>query len=188
MQTIYWEVNFLSLPRTKHYCKKCGRKTPFVSSDLFRVNAQQKSLDIWLIYKCEHCNTTWNLTIYSRIHPKSISQSLLEKFTQNDLQLARKYAMDFELIKRNGAETEEPLYSIAGEEIPLGHEVRVVIKSPFPSTLRVAKVIREKLSLSRKAFDTLIANNIIRLEKGGDIYKCKLNEDTVVVFKGHPES
>jgi len=68
------------------------------------VNGQKKNLDVWLIYKCTVCNTTWNLTILSRIAPRSIPPELLTGFHENDPDLANRYANDAALIKRNGAE------------------------------------------------------------------------------------
>lgn len=184
MDTILWEVKYLSPPKTIRYCKKCGVKTEHISSGLFRVNAQQKSLDIWLIYRCAHCKTTWNLTIYSRINPKRISQDLLDKFTANNSELARQYAMDTDLLKKNGAETETPSYSILGNDVDLMREVRVKIVSKYPLKIRVSKILRERLSLSKKTFDAMVSNGIIRLENGADIHKCKLKRDTVVMISG----
>ena len=86
------------------YCKKCKRKTMFNSSGLFRVNAHRKSLDVWLIYKCKKCNTTWNLTVLSRVAAGSIQPELLRGFHENDIELAERYTSDAALIKRNGAE------------------------------------------------------------------------------------
>jgi len=110
MHSILWEVKFLSPPEALRHCKKCGAKTAHVPSGSFRVNAQQKLLDIWLIYHCAHCKTTWNLTIYSRVSPKSIRRDLLDQFTVNDATLALRYAMDTDLINKNGAETKAPPY------------------------------------------------------------------------------
>ena len=50
MRKVIWEVRYLSLPQVLRHCKKCGQKTLFTCSEKFRVNAQQKTLDIWLIY------------------------------------------------------------------------------------------------------------------------------------------
>ena len=72
MKKIIWEVQSLSLLPVLKYCKKCGRKNLFACSRQFRVNAQRRYLDIWLIYKCCDCNTTWNATVYSRISPQAI--------------------------------------------------------------------------------------------------------------------
>ncbi|QRG66472.1 DUF1062 domain-containing protein [Brevibacillus choshinensis] len=81
---------------------------------MFRVSAQRKYLDIWLIYKCSDCDCTWNMTIYSRINPKSIASEILEGFRSNDGELVKKYAMDTGLIQKNGAEAGLPKYKILG--------------------------------------------------------------------------
>ncbi|WP_243015095.1 DUF1062 domain-containing protein, partial [Brevibacillus borstelensis] len=64
MQIVNVDIQYLSPPPAIKYCKKCGKKTEYVCSGLFRVNAQCKYLDIWLIYKCSNCDSTWNMTIY----------------------------------------------------------------------------------------------------------------------------
>lgn len=69
---------------------------------------KKKTLDIWLIYKCVHCNTTWNSTIYSRVSAQKLGAALLEKFHNNDKNLAAKYAMDISLLQRNGATLKKP--------------------------------------------------------------------------------
>lgn len=182
MKTIIWEVKFSSPPKTLRHCKKCGAKTEYISSGLFRVNAQQKSLDIWLVYRCVHCKTTWNLPIHSRINPKSISANLLAKFTNNDAKLALQYAMDAELLKRNGAETETPPYKISGEIIDFTQDTKVQIICPHPLKVRVSKIIRQKLSLSKKAFDKLASKGFIQLKNGADLHKSKAHHNLTILF------
>ncbi len=182
MQTIHWEVQYLSPPKTIRYCKKCGTKAEYRSSELFRVNAQQKSLDIWLIYRCIHCKTTWNLTIYSRVNTKSLDPDLLNRFTNNDSELALSYAMDVELLKRSGADTEPPPYCVVGDPIDFSKDVRLSILSKHSAKIRLAKLLREKLQLSKSTFDQMVSDGIIRLENHGDIQKCKLQGDTVVLI------
>ena len=77
MKNIIWDIEYNSTPSVIQYCKKCGKRTEYISSGQFRVNAQRKYLDTWLIYKCSNCDTTWNAAIYSRINPQNISGQLL---------------------------------------------------------------------------------------------------------------
>ena len=188
MNTITWELNFLSPPKTIRYCKKCGAKTQYVSSEAFRINAQQKSLDIWLIYRCEQCKTTWNMAIYSRAEIKSIGHELLEQFTSNDRELALRYAMDIELLKRSGAETEIPSFAVTGEDVDLTQGAIVRIMSRYPLGIRVSKIIREKLMLSKRDFDEMAETGFIRLADGADIKKCRLKNVTLVFINGARES
>lgn len=185
MEKLFWEVQYLSPPKTIRYCKKCSMKTEHISAGLFRVNAQQKSLDIWLIYRCACCKSTWNSAVYSRVNPKSLDHKLLNRFMNNDSELAQKYAMDTVLLKKNGAETESPIYRVIGDDmIDFTKNIELTIVSKYPSRIKVSKILREKLSLSQKAFDKLVCSGVIRLENGADIHKCKIQRDTVVLING----
>ena len=70
MKKIIWKIEPLGLPLVLRHCKKCGKTAEFICSGQFRVNAQRKYLDIWLIYKCAKCDTTWNAAVYSRVSPQ----------------------------------------------------------------------------------------------------------------------
>ena len=186
MKKIIWEVQFLSVPPVLRYCKKCGEKQPFVCSGQFRVNAQRKYLDIWLIYKCANCDTTWNAALYSRISPQALAPDLLEAFYKNDQMIAERYAMDFDLLRRNGAEVGLPTYSVIGDEFSLNESVTLEIKSPYAVPIRVAAIIRKKLHLSQKDYCRLIADKKIISIPDRDLRKCKLTKAITLVFQADP--
>ena len=108
MKKIIWKIEPLGLPLVLRHCKKCGKTSEFSCSGQFRVNAQRKYLDIWLIYKCAKCDTTWNAAVYSRVSPQALNANLLEGFYSNEEGLARQYAMDFQFLKGNGADVLRP--------------------------------------------------------------------------------
>lgn len=62
-------------------CPKCNEKVLYINSERFRVNANKNSIDIWLIYQCEKCKSTWNMTIYERIKPYDIDKYEYEKMS-----------------------------------------------------------------------------------------------------------
>lgn len=181
MEKITWEVEYTSSPKVIKYCKKCGKKTEYICSELFRINAQRKSLDIWLIYKCENCNTTWNLTIYSRINPKSIDNDILEKFHENDRDTVKLYSMDRDLIERNGGEVKDVNYKILGESIKEKDFVELHIKSNYKSNLKVSKVLKEGLGLSEKELLKLIETNKVKSLSGDNLKKTRL-KDKVIIY------
>ncbi|MEA5004363.1 MAG: DUF1062 domain-containing protein [Christensenella sp.] len=184
MKTIIWEVKIFSPPEAIRYCAKCGRPTGYIPTGAFRINAQQKQLDIWLIYQCVHCGCTWNLTIYSRVNPQSVGRELLERFMKNDGSLVWKYAMDVGLLERNGAIAGMPRYEIAGSAVDFAQDVAVRIVSAYPLRQRVAKLLREKLAISKRSFEEMAVSGAIRLENGGDVRKCKLQREAVVLIAG----
>ena len=177
---IIWNIQYCAPPTVLRYCKKCGRKSEYICSGEFRVNAQQKSLDIWLIYKCTHCNTTWNNTIYSRISPQQLGAALLERFHSNDEILAMQYAMDISLLQRNGAEIKTPTYQIIGEDVSLEEEVNIKIRSQYFLPLKISSILRTKLGISQREFDLLLSNNRIKSNTEQDLRKCKLSSEITI--------
>lgn len=183
MKKITWEVQYHSpLPVLKH-CKKCGRKTNYVSSGQFRVNAQRKDLDIWLIYKCSNCNTTWNVTIFSRINPKSLDPELLESFHNNNEMVARHYAMDVETLRQNGGEVGLPDYTVIGDSIPFNQDVEIQIKTEYQSQIKVSSLIRDKLQLSQRIYEEILTDGRIKSTPPQNLKKCKLQDGIVLIIR-----
>lgn len=182
MQKITWEVQYLSPPLVVRYCKKCGKKSEYICSGLFRVNAQRKYLDIWLIYKCTICDTTWNATVYSRINPQRLRPERLEQFHINNSNLVEQYAVDSELLHRNGAEVGLPNYRITGDEICIDNPTELHIISKYSCQLKVSRILREKLYLSQKALAQMLACGQVKTISGIDLKKCKLHGEVVLMI------
>ena len=85
-------------------CGGCKRKKAFVCSGKFRVNANGRRIDVWLIYRCEKCGHTLNVPIYARVRPERIEPELYERFLENDRELAMEYAGDRGFLKGLGYE------------------------------------------------------------------------------------
>lgn len=182
METIHWHVDFTTSPKALRHCKKCGVKAEFISSDMFRVNANQKKLDVWLIYRCSKCKSTWNSTILTRVNPKRLSPDLLKGFHNNSPELAFSYSMDFETLKCNGAEMAEPKYEVTGKNLTSAEEIKIEIHCKYPTKIKLSKILREKLSLSRKEFDRLADKGKIIMENGSDIQKARLEYKSVIIL------
>ena len=142
MKEYQWKVELLSPPPVVRHCKKCGTKTEYASAGLFRVNAQRKYLDIWLIYKCTQCDSTWNMTIYTRVNPQSLPRELLAGFHENARELAQKYAMDTGLVCQNGASPGQPCFRVRGDVPAPDTPARVRISGAYASGLKVAGAIQ----------------------------------------------
>ena len=184
MKKIVWEIQYLSLPLILKHCKKCGKKSNFSCSNKFRVNAQRRSLDIWLIYNCMVCDTSYNARVYSHISPQSINAEQLDGFQKNSYFLVEKYAMDNDFLYRNGVdEVEVPRYSINGEVFSLNENVQLKIKSKYPFPVKVSTLIREKLHLSQTAYLHLIENGNIKSIPEQDLKKYKLKNEIILIFR-----
>jgi hypothetical protein len=85
-------------------CSGCGKKSIYINSNKFRVNANGNRIDVWLIYQCYKCKHTYNLTIYERLRKDSLSIDLYTGFMENDEELAKEYGKDKSLFIKNKAE------------------------------------------------------------------------------------
>lgn len=180
---VIWRIRYHEMPHVIRYCKQCGKKTEFFCSNLFRVNAQRRYLDIWLIYKCVNCDMTWNAEVYSRISPQTLPGELLERFYCNEKALAEEYAMNMEFLKRNGAEVLLPEYSVEGSVFSAEEETELEILNEYALPVKVSAVVRRKLGLSQKAYLKLISEEQIRSVPEQDLKKCRVNDRIVILFK-----
>lgn len=174
MQRIQWEVESLANVEVWRYCKRCGKKEEFVSSGLFRVNANKKNLDIWLIYRCVHCGNSWNFPIYERVNHGKLQREELHAFHQNDSKLAHHYAMQADRLARCGCSVQPPEYRIRGADIPVDDVVQVTISCVYKLNVRIDKLLRQKMALSSKAFKELLDGGYIQAVDGRNICKSNL--------------
>ena len=97
MRTEYiWEIKVKNTPTLKRKCNHCNSNR-FYCSNKFRMNAQKRNIDVWLIYRCVECDSTYNLTILSRTKPELIKKDLFSKFSENDEKLSWEYAFSSEI-------------------------------------------------------------------------------------------
>lgn len=97
-------MKYCNTIKVYHRCGGCGKKQHFVNTGRFRINANGKHVDVWLIYLCVKCKHTWNLAIYERMKPGKIPTKEYQLFMENDEELAYRYGNDMAFLKRNNAE------------------------------------------------------------------------------------
>lgn len=156
-------------------CAKCGRKTHFVNTGKFRVNANGNQLDVWLIYQCEECKHTLNLAIYERQKVSSIPKEEYQRFLDNDEELALRYGADMRLFQKNKAEVDAERVSITftklreteenGESSRLGNKVMITIYNPLGLKIRLEKQIAMVLGLSRSQVKRMFETGELELKE-----------------------
>ncbi len=151
-------------------CAGCGKKTTFKNTKKFRVNANGNKLDVWLIYQCENCKHTFNLTIYERQKPSSIPANEYKSFLNNDEQLAEAYGRNLQFFKKNKTEIDfqNVNYRIEKrkeetDKHDCRQQVLINIHNPYCLKLRPEKQIAEILSLSRSQVKKLIEKKKIEI-------------------------
>jgi len=153
---VVWCVRPLQTPAILRRCARCDDKRPFVSSDRFRINAQGRRLDIWLIYRCLQCEYTWNRAIHSRIRPEELSPNQYEAYRYNDVKMAWDAA--FALRSKNMV----PVDEFALDVSHTAQHIRLSV--PWPVTVRLDRVLARGLERSRSQICTALRSGFIRIE------------------------
>jgi hypothetical protein len=95
-----WLVCPTGLPLIRRRCLSCP-SARYRAPGKFRVNANHKLLDVWLLALCAGCGETVKLTVLERVTVRAIDPSTLDRFHDNDLGLAAKVLADPGLLRRN---------------------------------------------------------------------------------------
>lgn len=155
-------------PKVLRHCPRCKQERPFASSGKFRVNAQKKLIDIWLIYRCGICDQTWNFTLHERVGVSALRPDDLNAYMQNDAALAARHASELAALARQGA-TVEAMVAPALERrlsgIPAGaiEEIEITITAPAIGALRLDRVLALGLTLQRPEIQRLAAAGALTL-------------------------
>ena len=154
-----------------HNCGGCGRKTRFVNTMRFRVNANGSRLDVWLIYQCEKCKHTYNIPILERVRPEKIAKAEYALFLSNDEELAEKYGMDASFFIKNRLEVdygamEFDFVKVSEEDCQEGEYI--IIENPYGIKLRPDKMLARLLAVSRNQAKKMIDQEkaVFRQEEG----------------------
>lgn len=157
-----WTVAPFSTPTIIRRCSRCSSNR-FSSSDKFRVNANKKIIDVWLIYKCIQCDFTVNQPIISRTAVSKIDRALLVRFHENDKALAWQYAFDANLLQRAQLDwnidfdiqshvVPDTLATCSGQN---ADKIYIAIKADYFLKISVFAVLRQKLKMSRNQLEKL---------------------------------
>lgn len=186
-----WDIKVKNTPTIKRKCNHCNCDR-FYCSEKFRMNSQKRNIDVWLIYRCMECDSTYNLTILSRTKPELIKKDLFLKFSENDAGIAWEYAFSPEMMRKNNVELDYSSveYEILHDNITISdilsdnNEVLFRIRTPFEFGLKLSSVIRQSLGLSANQLNLLIEKKAVFTYKDCSIKKCKVkNGDIVLINK-----
>lgn len=152
-------------------CPKCGRKTYFKNTRKFRVNANGNKLDVWLIYQCEECKYSLNISIYERRKVSSIPDSEYQCFLKNDEQFAEMYGKNVQIFRKNKAaiDFQKVTYDYVKlhETMEYGNikkQIVIVVNNPYQLKIRPEKQIAEILGLSRSQVKNLLDKGEMELK------------------------
>lgn len=162
---ITYEIIAQEIPFIKRNCSKCKTSTEFYCSEKFRVNANHKIVDIWLIYNCIHCEGTWNYPILSRVNINKIDSTLIRKFMNNDKETIWNYAFQISKLRKLCDDVNTDIqYVIRKEKLDsLSNNVTIRLCYEYDFGLRTDKLIAEIFGISRSKVKKLSQNGTILL-------------------------
>jgi len=99
--SVLWTVSPTFAPNPWLHCSRCGQARPFASSGRFRVNANGRLLDAWLIYRCADCGRTWNRPVLNRRPLDRLAPDFRAALETNDSDLAERIAFDLADLARH---------------------------------------------------------------------------------------
>lgn len=153
-----WFVMPTCLPHVLRRCHSCasGRFRP---SGRFRVNANHKIIDAWLLVLCTACGETAKLTVLERVNVRSVRPGLLERLHDNDPVLTAELLQDPVLRRRNRTALDwDGAWRLdTGGTDHLDQEViDVSVRFAAPIPIRPARLIAQGCGLSRAETERLI--------------------------------
>ncbi|MEU6943865.1 DUF1062 domain-containing protein [Streptomyces sp. NPDC046316] len=95
-----WVVTPTCLPLVIRRCHTCASER-FRADGKFRVNANHKLIDAWLLVLCTGCGETAKLTVLERMNVRSVRPELLNRLHDNDPRLAAELLQDPVVRRRN---------------------------------------------------------------------------------------
>ena len=82
-----WVVRRTRLPLLSLRCVDCRSESATTGEGRFRVNANGKLLDVWLLVRCVSCDRTSKLTVHERTPVRSFDPAKLDGYHANDPEL-----------------------------------------------------------------------------------------------------
>lgn len=131
----------------------------FRASGKFRVNANHKVLDAWLLILCTGCGDTAKLTIFERTHVRSVRPELLDRLHDNDPGLIPELLQDPGLQHRNRVSLDwDGAWRLdTGGSDHLDHEViDVSVRFAARIPVRPVRLIAQGCGLSRAEVERLV--------------------------------
>ncbi|MFF5934044.1 DUF1062 domain-containing protein [Streptomyces sp. NPDC012508] len=154
-----WVVTPTCLPLVIRRCHTCTSER-FRANGKFRVNANHKLIDAWLLVLCTGCGETAKLTVLERMNVRSVRPELLNRLHDNDPRLAAELLQDPVVRRRNriALDWDDAWRLDTGGSDHLDREVvDVSVRFAARIPVRPVRLIAEGCGLSRSEAERLIA-------------------------------
>jgi hypothetical protein len=166
---VRWTVIPRFSPQPWIACTHCGGLKPFRSSGKIRLNANGKTLDAWLIYKCVVCGSTWNRPIFERRTVRDVDRATLAALHANDANWIRRMEFDIAGLRRKSSRidacsTTDVQKRVLERDSPDWTVLAIELAVPLPTGLRLDHLLATELCLPRPRLHALHEKTHLRIE------------------------
>lgn len=146
-----WAVRRTRLPLLALPCVDCSSGRADTGHGRFRVNANGKLLDVWLLVRCVACDRTGKLTVHDRVPVRSLPADLLAGYTANAPDLVARTLLDPATARRNRFALDwDGCWELHAPAPPEGlWPLRVAVAFDDPVPVRPERLIARGLGISR---------------------------------------
>ncbi|OPC79011.1 hypothetical protein B4N89_33440 [Embleya scabrispora] len=158
-----WVVMPTRLPLVLRRCHGCAAEH-LRANGKFRVNANHKLIDVWLLALCTACGETAKLTVLERTHVRSVRPDLLDRLHANDLGLAAELLQDPLVRRRNRIAldwTDAWRLDTGKTAHPDRETIEVAVRFAARIPVRPVRLIAEGFGLPRAEVERLITDGKI---------------------------
>ena len=146
-----WAVRRTRLPLLALRCTACPSGRATIGDGRFRVNANGRLLDVWLLADCVSCGRTNKLTVHDRVPVRSLRAGLLAGYSANANPLVMEALLDPSVARRNRFALDWDgcweLHAPPVPEDPWPLQITVTFDDPVP--VRPERLIAHGLGISR---------------------------------------
>ncbi|MEV4575762.1 DUF1062 domain-containing protein [Nonomuraea jabiensis] len=145
-----WIVRRTRLPLLAMRCTDCRAQAATVGEGRFRINANGKQLDVWLLVRCVGCDWTSKITVHERVPVRSLDPARLRAFENNDQALVAHTLLDPAIARRNRFTLDwRGAWRLESSAVEAAWPYRVDVAFLDPVPVRPERLIARGLGISR---------------------------------------
>jgi hypothetical protein len=150
------------------------------------VNANKKSLDVWLNYRCTSCEDVWKFPLFERRTVNELG-AMIESLARHDPAMVWKYAFDIARLRPHVIKVDSDV-RIAVERSAVACDAEshehfcVSFDVPFQCDVRLDRLLAGELGISRSALGRSVSpeqRDALRTSvRDGQVYRLSKNDLT----------
>ena len=180
--SVRWRVAPATPPIPLRHCGTCRQTRPFHSSGKIRLNANGRKLDAWLIYKCQHCERTWNRTLYERKDVRAFDEHTLLAMQHSHRDWVHRIEQDDVALKRHCDRVEYCPTVAIGKPPPRvlpedWQQIGLHLSVADVTGSRLDRMLAQELKLSRSALGALVRAGLLTIAPSPKLLRKALRSD-----------